>query len=325
MKRAFLVAGLWVGLAFAWPAVAQSDQARSWLERMSRALETLNYEGTFVAVHDGNLEAMHLVHMVEQGKQKERLLSLNGAAREVVRDDERVVCYWTDSRSVLVDKRGTQRSFPRVLPSELSGLTRHYDLRMGKDGRITGREAVQVGIEPVDRYRYGYRIWLAQDNALPLKSEMLDESGQPVEQIMFTSLEVYPHSDAAKLTPSTDGAGFAWIHNDQTEVVGEKATAEWRSERLPPGFDLVSHDRRRLSGNGKVVEHMVFSDGLASFSVYIEALQGSEGMDGISRMGAVTAFGRTIGDYQVTVVGEVPEATVALVGNAIVSRDGNSP
>ncbi|MCB1874583.1 MAG: MucB/RseB C-terminal domain-containing protein [Chromatiales bacterium] len=324
MKWHWLPAALCLGLS---PLLYASDDvsARDWLERMSHALETLNYEGTFVAVHEGSLEAMHLVHMVDQGKQKERLLSLNGAAREVVRDDERVICYWTDSRSVLVDKRGSQRTFPRVLPSEFSGLTGHYELRMGKEGRITGRLAVEVGIEPVDRYRYGYRLWLARDNALPLKSEMIDENGKPVEQIMFTSLEVYASTDDAKLKPSTDGSGFTWIHNDKSVMADDAGTPHWRPERVPPGFEMVAHDRQRLASTGKVVEHMVFSDGLASFSVYVEALGGTDGMDGISRMGAVTAFGRTIGDYQITVVGEVPEATVALVGNAIVPTGAHSP
>ena len=64
---------------------ATAQQARDWLERMNRAVEELNYRGTFVHVLDGTPETLHIVHRHADGQSGERILSLDGARREIVR------------------------------------------------------------------------------------------------------------------------------------------------------------------------------------------------------------------------------------------------
>ena len=310
INRKLLCCWALIGSLIAPQALAESA-AQQWLGRMNDAVRQLNYEGTFVYLHDGQLEAMHLIHVMHPDTgEHERLLSLNGAAREVVRDDHGVACIWPDTGSVFVESRNGELGFPVILPRDLGKLHSHYEyLALGPD-RVAGKNAQQILIHPRDAYRYGYRLWIDEASGLPLKSDLLDETGEAIEQIMFTSLSVFEeinpehlrHMDVPDIAETPQ-------HND---ISGK---SRWSTDLMPEGFLMTAHGMRPEE-NGHVVEHMVFSDGLASFSVYIEPTVG-ETLNGASRMGSISAFGMRKGEYQITVVGEVPEATVRQVAESM--------
>ncbi len=305
-------------------AVCLAD-AHAWLEKMTRAVRMLNYEGTFVYLRGDQLEAMQIVHMVDDHGERERLLSLNGAAREVVRDNDRVTCIWPDAGSVFVDKRHPHRAFPVVMPTELKALDAYYRFICVGHDRMAGKSVHQVTIEPRDVYRYGYHLWLDSESALPLKSDLIDAEGNVLEQVMFTSLHQFDHFMPEKLEPATQGKGFTYIDKQGTQQKPALDQVRWKIEQLPLGFELSMHGWRRLPKGGQDVEHLVFTDGLASFSIYIERLGDNKGLEGASRMGAVSAYGHAVDEYQFTVVGEVPRDTVERVGQSIRPIEVASP
>jgi sigma-E factor negative regulatory protein RseB len=316
----------WVMLVLALPLVAHADprDAAAWLERMSEAMRNLNYQGTFVYLHDNQLESMRIVHARDGQGERERLLSLNGEAREILRDEHYLTCIWPGTQSVVVDKARQATPLPAWTSETLAGLEPHYRLELGDSDRIAGMPAQRIDILPKDQYRYGYRMWLDTDSALLLKSDMLDETGQVVEQVMFTSLEIVEDPGALDLNPPEIAPTYRWYERSgETELLNDEAQA-WNMQ-MPQGFRLDSNRVVGGEDDPAPVQQMVLTDGLASVSVFIEPLIDNEPrLQGISHMGAVNAFGSLLPEHHVTVVGEVPPATVELLGSTIRPAGGLS-
>jgi sigma-E factor negative regulatory protein RseB len=313
----------WALLAVVLPLVghAESRDAASWLEKMSEAMHNLNFQGTFVYRHDDQLESMRIVHARDKDGERERLLSLNGEAREILRDDHRLTCIWPGTQSVVVDKARQATPLPAWNPHSGAELASYYRLETGGRERIAERDAQRVDILPKDGYRYGYRMWLDVDSGLLLKSDMLDEQGQVVEQVMFTELEIVEDPDALDLNPPQISSTYRWTKRDADTEVLTDLGSDWEM-KLPAGFRLDSHRVLMGRGNAPKIQQMVLSDGLASVSIFVEPLSDQEPrLQGVSHMGAVNAFGVLVPDYHVTVVGEVPPATVELLGSTIRHRE----
>ena len=297
------------------------QNARQWLDSMSVALQTLNYDGTFVYLHDNRLEAMRIVHQASPGGEKERLIALTGSAREVLRDEKVVTCIMPDSKSVMVGQSRPRQPFPEV-PEDLDSLSPYYQLREAGEDRIAGLMTRVIDITPRDKFRYGYRFWIDNTNFMLLKFELKDVDGTAIEQVMFTDLKVGERILPATLEPSLTGEGYNWFR--QGSSAGDPAVNPVRpgwTVTLPAGFIMTDSQRRRVRQGGEHAEHMVFTDGLATVSVYVEKVMGNESVfTGLSSMGAMNAFGSILGDYQITVVGEVPAATVQSIARSVARR-----
>jgi sigma-E factor negative regulatory protein RseB len=305
------------------PAHAE-DTARQWLDAMSEALQHLDYDGTFVYLHDGKLEAMRIIHQRDGEGEKERLVSLTGSAREVIRDDQSVTCILPDSKSVMVGRSGPRQPFP-VVPRDLDSIENYYRFDTVGDDRMAGVMTKVVTITPRDAYRYGYRFWIAKDSKMLLKSDLTGAHGAPIEQVMFTQLGVGNKVSEAGMPVTAGEDAPAWHHQD----IGVTAAANpgeprWVVQRLPDGFSLTHSQRKRMRPDGEGTLHLVYSDGLATVSVYVEMASADDNpLTGLSSMGAMNAYGAIVDGHQVVVVGEVPAVTVEMMARSIVvRRDG---
>jgi len=297
-------------------ADTQEDDVRIWLQRMVNAVHSLNYDGTFIFLHNAQLESMQIVHTVDNNGEKERLVSLNGVAREVFRDSASVTCIAPDIKSVSVGKRVSDRGFRAVLSVDLNQLSDYYDFHLLGEERVAGRQARVVAIIPLDAYRYGYRLYLDTEYALPLKTDMLDVSGVSISQLMFTQLQVHNSSrEIAEI--SLDGKEYyQWVQQKPMRTISGRQFSGWSFSDLPAGFDVTLHSKRSAGKQTEEIDHFVISDGLASLSVYIEA-DDDVGLRGSSTMGTVNAYGNAVSGYQVTAVGEVPGMTVERVAKSL--------
>jgi len=298
------------------------QSARQWLDSMSSALQVLDYDGTFVYLHDNRLEAMRIVHQASPGGEKERLIALTGSAREVLRDERVVTCIMPDNKSVMVGQSRPRQPFPDV-PEDLDSLSPYYQLRDAGEDRIAGRMTRVIDITPRDKFRYGYRFWIDKTNFMLLKFELKGVDGTAIEQFMFTGLKVGEGISPATLEPSLTGEGYNWFRQESggKDPDVDPVQPDWIVTLLPAGFKMTDSQRRRVRQGGEHAEHMVFTDGLATLSVYVEKVMANEtAFTGLSSMGAMNAFGSVLGDYQVTVVGEVPAATVQSVARSVARR-----
>ncbi|UCE88908.1 MAG: MucB/RseB C-terminal domain-containing protein [Pseudomonadota bacterium] len=314
------VALILAGASVAASVVASEDDVGAWLERMTRSAHTLNYDGVFVYSHGKDLSAMRIIHgVLPEGVERERLVALSGPQGEVLRDNEGVTCILSDDRSVFVGKSRGGAPFPPTFPRGADELRELYHIDFGERGRVAGRAVTQVVIAPRDGYRYGHRIWIDSDTGLLLMSEMLDEEEAVVEQFMFTEIRYLDEVPDHLFEPAISGQEFTVHQSSPQEPEPEAVPAtSWSAERLPAGFTLDVRRTHRMTDGDMPMEQLVFSDGLASVSVFVEqAGAQKEYMLGAARMGAVNTYGRLQEEHHITVVGEVPAATVKLIGEAI--------
>jgi len=329
---AFLTAALAASVATC------AEDPRSWLERMEHALATRNYQGIFVHEHDGQTETLKIVHRVSAGEVAERIVSLDGSGREVIRQNGELTAYFPDRRVVLVE-RGPEQG---LLLTDLLRLdaTSAQIYRVGAEPstRVSGRAAHVVVVEPLDDLRYGYRVWVDESSAMPLKTQLVTATGHVVEQLVFTELSLPARIPDSALLPAVSARDYRWMrHAEETPVAAGAAAPDalwsaghWQSGQLPPGFHLTANSMQVLAGAHTVVDHLVFSDGLASVSVFVEpgatapdAPPGAPAPATVTQVGSSTALSTVVDGHRVTAIGEVPPATVRAIAGSL--REGFSP
>jgi len=300
-------------------ALAGDDLLKS-LSRMQDALQNLNYYGTLVFMQGGDVQSMSLAHQATEEGEVERIVNLNGYAREVIRKNDRVVCYLPDSKSVTVSTRRSGKGgwLSKLVANDFAAMQTLYTFQMDGEDRVAGYVAKRVLIQPNDAFRYGYRLWLDKDSGLLLKSDLLSESAEILEQAMFAEVSIVDEVPLAMLQPSTRSDDFVWYEesNEIEEIL--PAAQTWRVAEMPVGFRVVSQMRHLLPDSSHLAEHLLITDGLASVSIYIEALDGEPApFNGPFKRGAVNVYSTALDDHQIVVVGEVPAATVEMLAKSV--------
>jgi len=304
-------------------APAWASEISDWLMKVETAPERVSYIGSFLYEHDGKMETMRVVHRVQDKSFRERLYSLTGSAREIIRDDKSVWCYIPDKQiGVHENRQSSRNAFLQLRGEQISGLDNYYSFKLGSIGRVADRPAQRISIMPRDGYRYGYELWVDEETGLLLRSDLKNESGQTIERYMFVEISIGGNIADAELEPMTPGDSLSWFGIDksgQTEAVAPDKPMAWDSKALPGGFMLSYSINRRSPMDDDVVEHHVYSDGLSSVSLFVKKATDSEAKaEGVTRMGAVSAYSTRIDDFDITVVGEVPEPTVSMIAKGVV-------
>ena len=312
-RRLFL---LFILLASIVPAFA--NPAIEWIEKMSDSMRNLSYSGNFVYLHRNQLESMSILHIKDEFGETERLLSLNGEAREVIRDNKNLTCIWPDSRKVVVDNSRQNTFSPLFVPDDITKISKYYDMSLSDGDRVAGQKTIIVEIKPKDQFRYGLKLWINSGNGLLLKSNLIDEQHKIVEQVMFTNLEVLDQKEQKlRITMPQLDDSFSLVRYHSGDASGNlEADRSWRFTRLPQGFWQKSALKRRVADTQRFIQQMVYTDGLASLSVFIEK-QTVQTPQGETSMGAVNGFIRILDNYSVTAIGEVPALTVPLTAESV--------
>lgn len=300
-------------------AEQQAVSALKLLNKMGEAIQSSNYYGTLVYMHDGQVESLKLVHKNDADGEYQRIVHLTGAAREVIRKNDVVTCYMPDSQSVFVGERRLNNHLLARLSKNFQEFTNQYHFDIDGDGRVAGRETTIVAIRPKDDYRYGYRFWIDNDSNLLLKLDLMDSSKQVLEQLMFVEINVNSEIPEEMLKPAIDGKSFTWHKgNDETGNKANAKQAGWQINNLPYGFTIRDRSKQKMPDSDSLVDYLFVSDGLATISVYIEKFGvENKGYVGSSRVGAVSIYGSLMEDYHVTVVGEAPQSTVKMIAESI--------
>jgi sigma-E factor negative regulatory protein RseB len=322
-RRRGCAASLWAAgscaalLASAVAALAEDDPLQ-WLARTDQALATRNYEGVFVHEHGGETETLRVIHRVGAEGVSERLLSMDGSGREFIRKGSQLTCYLPDQRTVLVEKSNDAGlllgSLPR-LDATSAGL---YQVTELQKTRVSGRDARVIAVTPADQLRYGYRVWIDEATAMPLKTQLRSASGQILEQVVFTDLRLPARIADAQLEPAVDARNYRWVQHLADPVDSRGLAISWEASVLPPGFRMTVSARQVLRSGP--VEHLVFSDGLAAVSVFVEIgreQHAEQAMDDAATIGSSSAYSTVVQGYRVTAVGEVPPDTVRAIAQSI--------
>jgi len=303
------------------PMSARADDAMDWLAKIQMSTAKTSYEGTFVYRQGDQMEAMRIAHRVGADGIRERLFSLNGWAREIIRNRDEVICYLPDKKAAMAGHsvpKSADDKFPKMLPETVSRISGSYEIKSAKAERIAGRPTVMVSISPLDEYRYGYHLWADRKTGLLLKSDLLDEHGKVIEQFMFTDVSIGVPIKDKDLQPTYHAKGMAW-QRAASITPGESGDSHWEIGEMPKGFRVTGNMMRTVPGKPQPVAHLMVSDGLAAVSVFVEqSSKRQDKEDGmVTGMGSAHAYRAWVDGHKVTAVGEVPAATVERIGRSL--------
>lgn len=299
----------------------QSVDGVAWLDRIVAAAQKLNYSGTFTYSSGNHMETSRITHMVDASGEREKLEVLDGSPREVIRVNDEVKCYLPEERTVIIDQSVHRRAFPARLSDSLSSVTEYYRVRVGEMSRVAGRDSRLLALEPKDNLRYGHQLWADAVSGLLLRTRMVSDRGEAIEQFVFTDVTIGALVDKEKLKPKFLSKAAEWriVNAKATDFPGDDG--EWVFRSQLPGYQQSTWMRRKLQTDRPDAFHVVFSDGLAAISVFIEPLRPNHPERvGMFISGPFNVYKRIQGDFVLTLLGEVPPAALKLLGDGIEQR-----
>jgi sigma-E factor negative regulatory protein RseB len=285
----------------------------AWLENMSRAMKSLNYQGTVIFMKNGQLDTMKYRHSVDHGIEQERLSSLNSPLREITRKSSEVSCLFKETSQKIINHHPIDSSLIVNLPPVSENPEQLYTLTLLSKESVAMLPAQIINIQPKDQFRYPRKIWIESQHYLPLKVEVYTADGMILEQVVFTDLQVESANENNGADSDDPHLQVKHIHATQAEPF---ENAPFILKNWPSGFKTLFFIRNSMQQSQKAVDHLLISDGFSSVSIYLEPKEGN-GVQGLNTLGAVNSFSRVINDFQVTVLGEVPAKTVEFIADGV--------
>jgi sigma-E factor negative regulatory protein RseB len=303
------------------------------LQKIQHSARTRNYTGTFIYEQGGAIRTSRITHVWDGRNELEKLELLDGSPREFIRRNEQVVSYDPAARTRHVEQRVSSDLFPAVLASSGADLSGSYTVKLEGASRVAGHDAQGLALLPRDPWRYGYRLWADKRTGLLLRMQTLGAHGETIEQIAFTELAM--NGVTARMAAPSYPDAVNWRADGATQEAA--AAAGWQAAWLPPGFRKIREVKRLvidsatpISGeksprpSEREVSQIVYSDGLAGISVFIEP-KGQHRSEGSVSRGAVNIVGKRYGDFWLTIVGEVPAAAVRKIAESIQYKPSSDP
>lgn len=300
------------------PAPALADDGLALLQRIAQGSRELTYSGTFVYRSGGKVDTSRIAHSLRDGIEFERIEALDGSPREVVRAGGEVKCFFPDEKLVIIENRSIGRGFPALLPAGLGSLPEHYAIRSGAQGRVAGLKSRAVLLQPRDDLRYGHEFWMDAVSGLLLKANLVDARGETLESFVFTQVKIGGPLEHGALQPRFNTEQVRVQQVRTTELKADDM--DWMFRTLLPGFRKVVSMKRQTTPEHPESLHVVFSDGLASISVFIEPGGSIGDAETVATLGPVNVYRRQLGDHRVVVMGEVPALAVRRLGDGVERR-----
>lgn len=289
-------------------AFAETVTPNEWLDRMSSVIKTIDFEGTVIRRRNGQSEALKVLHKVIDGVVHEKIITQEGNGLEIIRNGNEVHCILPDRKSVLIEHWSDDSTLFSTLPASELRFGSEYDLSIVREERVAGRRALLLAIRPHDGYRFGHRIWLDRETAFPLRTELVAGDGALLEQLKFADIEFGIEIPQSSLTSSFNLDDYTWYAEPMRPKVVD-VESDWISDAIPVGFRLLSTTQEILEDADSPVTHIMYSDGLATVSVFIAAKSDDVVMER-STVGASNSYSVVRDNHLITAIGEVPPVTV---------------
>lgn len=290
-----------------------------WLEIVAFAGHQTDYSGVFVYQYDNRVETSNIIHVTEANGEYEKLESLDGPKREIIRHDGQVWDYINHKMVQVGNQQGRSR-FPSLLPEQLSALSSNYQAKLLGVERVAGYNAQVILFQPKDNLRYTHKIWVHTDSGLLLKAAVLGDKNKVAEQYAFTQVQIGGKIDRSWVR-ECDSVGLPCKGLPKLLETANDITptnSGWVADTLPSGFKKTMEIQRPMRGKHAPVTQMVFSDGLSAISIFIEPNDEDEDdVEGLSSRGAMNLYHKVVDKTLVTVVGEVPPRTVIQVLDSV--------
>jgi sigma-E factor negative regulatory protein RseB len=300
------------------------------LERMAEASRQLNYDGVFVYRRADASDSMRIIHRAAAEGEVERVVSLSGSSREVIRDGHGVRCFLPQTGEMSLSRGFARPLMPTEITRPWARLSEFYTFNVAGEDRVAGRSSEVIEVTPRTSDRYGYRFWTDRATGLLLRSELLNRDGLALEQVEFVRLEFPDRIEDTLLQPGEGGrasaedavASGSGIAAGAAAEVQESGEARWKAAWLPVGFRLERMEMLSDERHQSPFQVMAYTDGLTVLSVFVEALADAPAApSGFAVLGAAVAFTTRSGEHSITVVGEAPPLTVRRIAEGMTLAD----
>ncbi|MEI7291313.1 MULTISPECIES: MucB/RseB C-terminal domain-containing protein [Paraburkholderia] len=303
------------------PATRQS--AAQWLDRIQQAAQQQNYVGTFVYQRGNFVQSSRVTHYATKSDGEfEQLESLDGKPRKMLRHNDDLYTFVPERKLCVVEKRQNKDAFPALLATSGSEVLSVYDPKMLGTDRVAGIDSQVIELDPKDGYRYAYKLWADAKTGLLLRSQMLDPSnGQVLQQLSFTQVSIGVPVDKAPIANGMRNLAGWTVVRPPLQSVDMEAQG-WNFGQNVPGFRKIRELRRPMAARDAndppiPVDQAVFSDGLSAVSIFVEPVEHNSRKEGAGSTGATHVLVKRDGDYWITLLGEVPQATLQQFASAI--------
>jgi sigma-E factor negative regulatory protein RseB len=314
-----LIPALALGVAYAAQAAPGSDPL-AWLQRAAEAARSSSYGGTFAHSNGDRTSTVRITHVNVNGEEHERIEPLDGPPLEIVRKNDEMFCYFPDAKTVRLDRRVTPRFFPAILSPTPGAITASYDVKLGATERVLGFDCQWIRLDPKDNLRFAQRLCSEVNSGLVIRAKTFNEQNQMIELYTFTDLKLGREVAKGDVRSIFEARVKRWITDAQPREEAKSVDTGWSVASPPAGFQKVTELRRTFPGRSQPVSQIIYSDGLASLSVFIEPNVPPRIADSSSEDGTTTFFQHPIGDNLVSVLGEVPLLTAQQVGRSVARR-----
>lgn len=286
--------------------------AEQWLARLQSAPQRHSYAGDVVVSVHGRVSTSRIEHARDvHGRTLDRIETLSGQPRITYRQADEVLTLWPRSQQAVREKRDPLLSFPNLLQGAAGRLARFYAIVPDGEDWVAGHAADQMDLQPLDAWRYSYKIWTEKKSGLPVKVQILDAQGRVLEQSMFAELTFDPALDAAAMLRQRNDLQAYKVKTSSLQRTTPEQEG-WRMAQPVPGFEPVNCYRRLLDqSQGQAAMQWIFSDGLASVSLFLQPFDSARHQRELQlSQGATHVLTRRIQDWWLTAVGEVPMQTL---------------
>ncbi|MBH0057278.1 MucB/RseB C-terminal domain-containing protein [Pseudoalteromonas sp. SWXJZ94C] len=294
---------------------SDTNPAKDLLLKMADAVHNRNFDASFVVVKGKTMEPYRWVHAKQGNTELEHLSLLNGAGLEMVRVDDQVTYFEPQSEPYSLKTDSIAGPIPEVLFKDIDRLSAHYDFVLGGKGRIAGRAAQLVRIESKDEYKYNYWIWLDMESSLLLKAAYVNHEGDALEQLQLTHISVT--EQPANMLLEVLNRNFPTPLPESALENTENEATNWEISWVPDGFKLLKSDRHKLDLNNELTDYYLYSDGFVEVSVFIQRPLPGKRLSGALTSGATTVYVHNGGNFDVSVVGNVPSMTAKAIAESV--------
>jgi sigma-E factor negative regulatory protein RseB len=328
MRAAASRAGrLWVpalalGMAWGAQAAAPGEDPLAWLQRAAQAARATSFAGTFSHSNGDRVSAVRITHVSSGNEEHERIEPLDGPPHEIVSHNDEMFCYFPDAKTVRLDRRVTARFFPAVVSAPSATVAANYEVTLGATERVLGFDCRWIRLDPKDAMRYAQRLCSEVNTGLVVRAKTLNGEQQVIEQYNFTDLKIGAQVAKTDVRSTFEARVKRWVTDAQPREEARGAETGWTVAAPPAGFTKINELKRTLPGHVAPVSQIVYSDGVASLSVFVEPNNGPapRTAEASSEDGTTTFFVRPMGEQLVSVLGEVPLATAQQFGRNVARR-----
>ena len=316
-----LLAGIFSGTALSQPQKLSQHDAITALKQVAYAGRSLNFTGIFVLQKGDHFETCRITHHGGGSQELEKIERMDGNPLEITRVNDDILVYMPEEKLVKSNSGVQERSFPSLTEDQLATVGQNYDVYVGNVDRIAGRFATHITLLPKDKLRYRHELWIDQKTGLQIKAQMFTDRNELVEQIMFTEISVGNHVTEAMTRSIYEDEALAWRmdRGARSQLRNAAAKRLWAVSEPPPGFKQVMELQRKVGATGSRVQ-LVFSDGFAAVSVFIDSRRNNGFRASLGREGSLNVYRRVLDDQFVTVLGDVPANTVKQIGDSLVKH-----